>query len=208
MILATFAPDGVITGHYHSKTHKEIPPTAVPLTDEEWTLSKAGRLWINPNTKAIVPLPERPSPAAIVSNGAWIVPVASQVAAKLQELAAACQAACEAGYTSSVLGSPHMYPTDGPYDQINLLGCHADAVEHLADPSWTQEITCVPEGAATSSRILHTAIQTLEVTTGVKAMIAASRSKYNAKKHYLLGLDQGSTTIEADIAALTWKSVE
>jgi hypothetical protein len=224
MIFAIYNEAGVITGRYDEAIHgprfvvvdggfvdnpeSKIPLDAIEITAEQYALSLDERLVVDPDTLTIIELPIRPSFSHVVVDGQWVLDVAALKAAKGTELRLACGAACEAGHTSNALGSNHYYATDGSYSQVNLLGHHLDAMANTADPAWTQEITCVPEGETTSTRVAHTAAQTVAVTVPVKQMIEGNRSKYNAKKHYVLNMDPASPTIEADIAAVTWESVE
>lgn len=146
-------------------------------------------------------------PEAVWVTDHWELPLDVIKARKITELSEVCRLACESGHTSSALGTPHFYPTDCPDGQLNLVGNHLDAKENEADPAWTQDITCTPDGRATSMRVAHTAAQTLAVSAAVKVMMAGHRDKYNFKKQYVLGIVDGPAAADA-VAAVTWESVE
>ena len=213
MKYCTWDVNGIITARYDEKIHgvfgsddSLIPSTAIPITEEEFAQSMTGGLVVIDG--AVTDIGPPPTPYHELIDGKWVPDINRLKAANITELSIACGAACEAGHTSNAVGTNHFYTTDGSYSQVNLIGHHLDAMANAADLDWTQEITCVPEGDTTSTRVAHTAAQTLAVTVPVKQMIEGNRTIYNDKKHYVLNLDPASPTIEEDIAAVTWESVE
>jgi hypothetical protein len=201
---------GFVKGFYDSDIHdaKTIPKTAVEITKDQyqdWLVNQNTRRW---EKDALVASPPAPSSSHELVDGKWVPDINRLKAAKVAKLSIACGVACEVGYTSNATDSNHLYATDRTDGQLNLLGHHLDAMTNSADLDWTQKITCVPEGETTSTRVAHTAAQTLAVTVPVKQMIEGNRTIYNDKKHYVLNLDPASPTIEEDIAAVTWESVE
>lgn len=121
---------------------------------------------------------------------------------KIASLKAACRAACFSGYTSSALGSPHLYETEqdgNKNDQINLTAIHSDACANLATPGWTQKMTCTEISTGIKARRAHTAAQARDVAVGAKAMIDGHLETLWTK----IDAVNAATTV-AEVEAISW----
>ena len=91
--------------------------------------------------------------------------------AKIAELSAACRAAIKAGFESSALGEPHLYPSKET-DQLNLAGSVADSLLLSEDAGWSTPFWCADLYGVWAMR-LHTADQIQQVGREAKARILA-----------------------------------
>ncbi|MCX5470463.1 hypothetical protein OSH04_01905 [Alcaligenes sp. A-TC2] len=91
--------------------------------------------------------------------------------AKIASLSAACRQAITAGFESSALGAPHLYPSKET-DQLNLAGSVADSLLPSEDASWSTPFWCADIHGAWAMRP-HTAGQIQQVGRKAKARILA-----------------------------------
>ncbi|PPE78332.1 hypothetical protein C3941_19845 [Kaistia algarum] len=93
-------------------------------------------------------------------------------AAKLYDLSASCAAEIMGGYTSSALGSPHLYPSR-PTDQSNMQASVIRSLLPGLAPDWMTPFWCA-DGAGEWSRRDHSAAQIQQAgQDGVTAVLAA-----------------------------------
>jgi hypothetical protein len=136
-------------------------------------------------------LPE-PQPTEEELAAAWIEFLKKK---KIEELAAACNAACLGYFSSSALGSPHYYSSDSEA-QTNFNG----AVNLInAGLLQQEEWTCYDENW-NRLRIMHTKEKILQVFVDGSTYRSEQTSKYNT----LLQQVNAATT-EEEIAAITWE---
>jgi len=111
---------------------------------------------------------------AWVASGNTAAPAPGPTAAQQIAIAAAtCATAITAGFTSSALGSPNVYPSDVT-SQMNLQSAVSAAQSAIA--GWTTPIWC---GAGASwAFTAHTAAQVLQVNTDWVAYRAAQQQVY------------------------------
>ncbi|NDY41239.1 DUF4376 domain-containing protein [Dissulfurirhabdus thermomarina] len=184
-----------VLGWYHVRDTQDpdgldypnLPPAAdlLVLTDAEWA-ARLDQRW-HVQAGALVPDP-----------GPSLEEVRT---AKRIEMQAACKAACEAGWTSSALGSPHLYGTRLWPDQHNLAAVALDAVyaKQTGDTTWTTNYWATPSGASEPQRLSHTADQILQVAREVKAMVAGNQDKL-AQRYAEI---DAATTV-AEVQAVVW----
>lgn len=201
---ATRDNDGTITGHYDSDIHQVIPPGAVQITDSQWQLSMAGRLWIDPETGAVTELPERPSIHHIVVDGAWVIDLAALYERQMTQLKTGCEAACRGGWTSEALGAPHTYDTDKDRDQVTLTALAVAALQQimLGNTAWTYDVTCTAADGVKAMRP-HNATQLAQVGTEVQGAIASYKTIYYQK---LAALDAAYAANDPDamLSLVSW----
>jgi hypothetical protein len=118
-------------------------------------------------------------------------------AAKLHQLAAACQAEIYGGFVSSALGAPHTYPAKDK-DQANLAGSVVASLLPGLPGNWTTPFWCSNAGG-TWTFAAHSVSQIQQVGTDGKAAILAALTK-NAT----LAAQAMAANTEAAVAAIVW----
>lgn len=91
--------------------------------------------------------------------------------AKIASLSSDCRAAITAGFESSALGEPHLYPSKET-DQLNLAGSVADSLMRGDDESWSTPFWCADLHGVWAMRD-HTAAQIQQVGREAKTRILA-----------------------------------
>lgn len=120
-------------------------------------------------------------------------------AAQIAILAHACQAQIYAGFTSSALGAPYIYPATGK-DQMNLAGSVLESLYPNLPANWTTLFWCADVSGAWALRP-HTIAQIHQVGADGKAAITSAISK-NATLAAQVA-DAATDTI-AKVEAIVW----
>lgn len=116
-------------------------------------------------------------------------------AKKIASLSVDCANHIMAGFTSSVLGAPHLYPAK-PQDQANLVASVTDSLLE-SDPLWTTPFWCADAAGSWEFR-LHTKAQIQQVGREAKAAILAAMSKNEGLRM------QVEAATEAELLTITW----
>lgn len=146
---------------------------------------------------------EIPSNVAVAIGDAWdgeqfapFDPLPGAKAARAAAIRGACQAAIYAGFESSALGSPHLYPSLDK-DQANLSASVLASLLPGLSPGWTTPFWCAIDDVW--SFWPHTAAQIQQVGMDAKAAILA----HMAKNAQLAALVEAATTI-AQVNEVQW----
>ncbi len=134
------------------------------------------------------------------SSAAFSPPVptlAAAQAAQSSKLTVACQAAIVGGFTSSALGSAHIYPSSQT-DQINLLGSVSDAQLNATTANWTTPFWCEDSAGLWGFR-QHTAAQMIQVGQDGKSHVVACQTQLAT----LAAEVQAAMTVAA-VQAIVW----
>lgn len=121
--------------------------------------------------------------------------LASLRAEKIASLSADCANHITAGFTSSALGAPHLYPAK-PQDQANLVASVTDSLISV-DVAWTTPFWCADAAGVWGFRP-HTKAQIQQVGREAKAAILAAMSKNETLRA------QVESSTEAEVLAITW----
>lgn len=97
--------------------------------------------------------------------------------AKIASLSAACRQAITAGFESSALGQPHLYPSKET-DQLNLAGSVTDSLLADLPADWVTPLWCADSAGEWAMRP-HTAEQIQQVGREAKTRIL-SLMQHNA----------------------------
>ncbi|CAE6814504.1 hypothetical protein R69746_05772 [Paraburkholderia aspalathi] len=151
--------------------------------------------WLADGTEHTVDTPG-PLPEGALTE-APLPPLNKAQAAKLDELAAACQAVIYAGFVSSALGTPYTYPAKDT-DQQNLSASVLASLLPNLPAQWTTAFWCA-DANANWSLATHTAAQIQQV--GMDGMSAISNAI--AKKARLEQQVAAAATVEA-VRAVVW----
>lgn len=89
--------------------------------------------------------------------------------AKIASLSAACRQAITAGFESSALGEPHLYPSKET-DQLNLAGSVTDSLLADLPADWVTPFWCADSTGEWAMRP-HTATQIQQVGREAKARV-------------------------------------
>lgn len=120
---------------------------------------------------------------------------------KIAELQTACEQAITSGFTSSALGSKHIYPST-QLDQHNMDACIISSLIPNLPSGWTTEFTCIP--VANKNNIewplkAHTVAQIQQAGLDGKKWILAQRKQFKAFKAQVKNL-----ATNQDVQAVTW----
>lgn len=113
-------------------------------------------------------------------------------------LKGACGAAIIGGYTSSALGSPHVYPS-GQTDQLNMAGSVLASLLPGLPSTWTTPFWCQDTSTGAWAMVEHTASQIQQAGADGKAWVASCQQKLAS----LTAQVQAATTAAA-VLAISW----
>lgn len=154
----------------------------------------------NENDITVVEIPDG---VAVVTGDAWdgemFVPfdaLGDAKERKVEALRAACQAAIYAGFTSSALGTPHLYPALDK-DQANLSASVLASLLPGLPQDWATPFWCASSGVWAFR--MHSAAQIQQVGSDAKAAILACMVK-NAT----LAAQATAATTTAQVAEVQW----
>ena len=181
MKLATFDTAGLPTAFY-DPTFQQAPDGAVALSDDQWAefiAHQGERCW---NGTTVV---------------AYEAPLATLRSAKLAELRAACAAAIVAGYSSSALGSPHLYPATLT-DQSNMLASVTSSLLPGLAEGWTTPFWCA-DAAGVWARRQHTVAQIRQAGSDGVAHVLAQQDLLSGLEN-----DLAAAGSAAAVGAVVW----
>jgi hypothetical protein len=141
----------------------------------DWMDERTKPLWISLNTEAL----------------------ALAKSARIAALAAQCGAAIVAGFSSTALGSLHLYPMR-PTDQVNMMGSVTASLLPNLPGTWMTPFWCQDEAGEWAFRD-HTASEIQHAGIDGKLHVVACQITLAS-----LAAQVDAATTEADIAAVTW----
>lgn len=113
--------------------------------------------------------------------------------AKIAELKQACTTAIQSGFTSSALGTSHIYDSELPTDQTNIIGAMVASLSGASIP-----FTCTDSNGYKEQR-LHTSAQLQQVFQAGMQHIVTNKSQYDILKKQV----EQATTVEA-VNGINW----
>lgn len=116
---------------------------------------------------------------------------------KAFEIDAACEAAIIAGFASSALGAPHLYPAK-QYDQLNLSGSVQKSTLPSALPDAVYPFMCADSAGVWEYRA-HSAVQIQQVGSDAYDAIMAKR-----QKSQVLQAQIAAATTVNELSAIVW----
>lgn len=119
------------------------------------------------------------------------VPAAQQ--AKILVLKQSCTNAIQAGFTCDALGSAHIYDSELPTDQTNILGAMIASMSGASIP-----FTCTDVNGHKEQR-LHTSTQLQQVFQAAMSHVMVNKTHYDSLKKQV----EQATTLEA-VNAVNW----
>ncbi len=135
-----------------------------------------------------------PAPSLTVAES-----LASAKSAKASELSAACAKAIVNGFTSSALGSAHIYPSD-QNDQANLNANVVSSLLPNLPTNWTTPQLCCDSAGVWTYRA-HSMSQIQQVGVDGKAAVLLQLAHHVDRRAAL----QAVTTVEA-VNAIVWEA--
>ncbi|RMG60294.1 MAG: hypothetical protein D6717_00395 [Gammaproteobacteria bacterium] len=181
MIFAEIDGSGCPTAFYDDRVHSAIPAAAIKIPEADWQAHLSGNLRAWDGTAWVPYSP--PFDAALAAEN------------QKQAINAACAAEITAGFTSSALGTPHVYDSTLE-DQINLLGAAMSGQD--------LPFTCTDPATGVKAEVLHTSAQLQQVYADGVSFKSGLLSKARTLKTQLNQLAADPATTQADIDAVVW----
>lgn len=159
----------------------------IEITDEQWQtcLTTPGYTIVGGNLVAPTPLTE-----ALLLEQAQTAQVAV--------ISVACLSAITAGFASSALGAPYLYPAKST-DQQNLASSVLASLMPGLNSAWVTPFWCADASGAWQFRN-HTAVQIQQVGQDGKAAILAAM-----EKNQTLAMQVQEATTVAAVQAVVWQ---
>ncbi|ODP33069.1 hypothetical protein [Pandoraea sp. ISTKB] len=186
---AAFDEQGNIVAQYDS-VDSPVPKgltSVVELTDEQY------RRWTNEPTRWY--LPEGVFTAAPAPSDEYLLSLAKAV--RIAELAEACRAEIHAGFSSSALDSPFVYPAND-VDQQNLSASVLDSLMPGIASDWTTPFWCADAAGAWAFRE-HTAAQIQQVARDAKTAILSATARRIALTERV-----NACVTQAEVSVVAW----
>ncbi|MET3446005.1 hypothetical protein [Ralstonia sp. 1138] len=178
-------------GFYDSAIHgTDIPADAID--ESKWSMTHAQLMDAQASGKTITADAEG-NPFAV--DPVSLLTLSEVRAAQATEASTACAAALTTGFSSSALGTAHIYPSQDD-DQRNLQSAVSAAI--AAPSNWTTPIWCANSNDAWSFTP-HTAAQVQQVNADWLAHRIATQQKYAD----LIARVNAATSI-AEVQAIDW----
>jgi len=177
---------GMLLGFYDDAIHPEIPEPNIKITEEQWQEA------ISNNYNYVDPVNMTLGYKDFRSKEEILNQVKEQ---KINEINKVAEKKIVSGFTSSALGSPHLYQSE-PIDQLNLLG----VVQTAQLTNENQLFKCSPDNGKTWEYKEHTPEQLVQVLKNGKETKISILLKANELKEKV----KHATSAE-EIQQITWE---